>query len=125
MESNLYHKNNSSPKQEKKITMQDSPTNQINDKLAKQTRLETNTQSRKEKSMISFVILLFSCKSWLTLCEHMDCILPGSMSMEFSTHEYQGGLLFPFLGYLPGPRIEPGSLMSPALAKGFSITSII
>ena len=52
------------------MTMQDHPTNQINDKLEKQTRLETN--GRKEKLMISFVILLF------TLCKCKDCILPGS-----------------------------------------------
>ena len=29
------------------------------------------------------------------------------LSMEFSTHEYQSGLLFPSPGYLPDPGIKP------------------
>ena len=44
------------------------------------------------------------------------------LSMGFSGQGYWSGLLFPLPGNLPGPRIEPGSLMSPALAGGFFLT---
>ena len=38
------------------------------------------------------------------------------LSMGFFKHEYWGGLPFPFPRDLPNPRIEPASLLSPALA---------
>ena len=50
-----------------------------------------------------------SLQSCLTLCNPMDCSLPGS-----SIH-----------GILPDPGFEPTSLTSPALAGGFFITSAI
>ena len=43
----------------------------------------------------------------------------ASLSMGFSRQKYWCGLLFPSPRYLPDPRIEPKSLMSPALAGGF------
>ena len=43
--------------------------------------------------------------------------------MGFPRQEYWSGLLFPLPGYLPDPGIEPVSLMTPALAGGFFITS--
>ena len=45
------------------------------------------------------------------------------LSMGFSRHEYWSGLPCPPPGNLPDPRIEPASLMSPALAGGFFTTS--
>ena len=45
------------------------------------------------------------------------------LSMGFSRQEYWSGLLGPPPGDLPDPGIEPVSLMSPALAAGFFITS--
>ena len=60
-----------------------------------------------------------TCSSWLssevaqsclTLCDPMDCSLPGSSFMESSRQEYWIGLPSP--GDLPDPRIEP---RSPAL----------
>ena len=45
------------------------------------------------------------------------------LSMEFSRQEYWSGLPCPPPGDLPKPGIEPTSLMSPALAGGFFITS--
>ena len=45
--------------------------------------------------------------------------LQAPPSMEFSRQEYLSGLLFPPPGDLPSPKIEPTSLMSPALAGGF------
>ena len=43
----------------------------------------------------------------------------GPLSMGFSRQEYWSDLLFPSLGDLPDPGIEPTSLASPALASGF------
>ena len=43
-----------------------------------------------------------------TLCDPVDCSLPGS-SMGFSRQEYWSGLPFPSPGDLPHPGIEPGS----------------
>ena len=45
------------------------------------------------------------------------------LSMGFSRQEYWSGLLCPPPGDLPDPGIEPASLLSPALAGGFFITS--
>ena len=45
------------------------------------------------------------------------------LSMGFSRQGYWSGLPFPSPGDLPNPGIEPGSLMSPALADGFFTTS--
>ena len=44
-----------------------------------------------------------------TLCNPMDCSLPGSSSMEFSRQEYWSGWPFPSPGDLPNSGIEPGS----------------
>ena len=41
------------------------------------------------------------------------------LSMGFSRQECWSGLLFPYLGDLLNPEIEPVSLVSPALAGGF------
>ena len=51
-------------------------------------------------------------QSCLTLCNPMDCSLPGSLSMEFSRQEYWSGLPFPSPEDLPDPEIKP---WSPAL----------
>ena len=58
-----------------------------------------------------------------TLCDPMDCSLPGSSVHEFYRQEYWSGLPFPSPGDLPNPGIEPGSLMSLALAGGFFTTN--
>ena len=44
--------------------------------------------------------------------------------MGFFRQEYWSGLLSPPPGYLPGPGIEPVSLMCPDLAGRFFTTSI-
>ena len=46
------------------------------------------------------------------------------LSMGFSRQEYCSGLPCPALGHLPSPRIEPTSLMSPALSGGFLTTTV-
>ena len=45
-----------------------------------------------------------------TLCDPMDCSLPGSSCMGFSRQEYWSGLPFLSPGDLPDPGIEPRSL---------------
>ena len=47
----------------------------------------------------------------------------ASLSMGFSRQEYWSGWPCPPPGDLPDSRIEPTSLMSPALAEGFFTTS--
>ena len=47
----------------------------------------------------------------------------ATLSMGFSRQEYWNGLLCPPPGDLPHPGTEPASLMSPALAGGFSTPS--
>ena len=41
-----------------------------------------------------------------TLCEPMDCSLPGSLSMEFFKQEYWSALAFPSPEDLPNPGVE-------------------
>ena len=55
----------------------------------------------------------------LTLCDPMNCSLPGAhqapLSMGFAKQEYWSGLLFPSPGDLPNAGIEP---KFPALQAG-------
>ena len=65
-----------------------------------------------------------SLQSCLTLCNPMDCSLPGSSVHGIPRPEYWLGLPCPPPGDLPDPGIEAASLMSPALAGGFFTTSV-
>ena len=49
----------------------------------------------------------------------MTVAYQAPLSMEFHMQEYRSGLPFPFPGDLPDLGIEPTSLLSPALARGF------
>ena len=53
---------------------------------------------------------------WAVACQ-------APLSMGFSRQEYWSGLPCPPLGDLPGPGMEPVSLVSPALLLGFFTTS--
>ena len=64
-----------------------------------------------------------SLQSCLTLCNPMDCSLPGSSVHGILQQEYRSGLPCPPPGDLPNPGIEPRFLMSPASASGFFTTS--
>ena len=48
-------------------------------------------------------------QSCQTLCDPMDCSLPGSSVHGILQQEYWSGLSFPSSGDLPNPRTEPGS----------------
>ena len=69
-----------------------------------------------------FAKLLQSC---LTLCDPKAYSLPGSPVVRFSRQKYWSGLPCPPSGDLHNPGIEPTSLTSPALARGFFTTSTI
>ena len=62
-------------------------------------------------------------QSYQTLCNSVNCSLPAPPSMGFSRQKYWSGLSFPPSGNLLNPRIEPLSLMSPALRGRFFTTS--
>ena len=49
--------------------------------------------------------------------------LQAPLSMGLSRQEYWSGLPFPPPGDVHDPRIEPASLLSPAVARGFFTTS--
>ena len=52
------------------------------------------------------VVVVQSCA---TLCDLMDCSLPGPLFMGFSRQVYWSGLPFPSPGDLPDPGIKPMS----------------
>ena len=64
--------------------------------------------------------LLQSCPF---LCDSMDCSPPGSSVHGILQARRLECLPFPPSGDLPGPGIEPASLMCPALAGEFFTTS--
>ena len=64
-----------------------------------------------------------SLRSCLTLCNPMDCSLPGSSVHGILQARIWSGLPCPPPGDLPNPGMEPTSLMSPALAGRFFTTS--
>ena len=66
-----------------------------------------------------------SLQSCLTLCDPVDCSPPGSSVNGILQQEFWNGVPFPSPEGLLYPRIEPTSLMSPALAAGFFTTSAI
>ena len=65
--------------------------------------------------------------AWLcpTLCNPKECSHQAPLSMEFCRQEYWSRVPFPSPEDLPQTGIEPTSLVSPALAGGFFITSAI
>ena len=76
-------------------------------------------QLMPNENMYSVWLVAQSC---LTLCSPMDCSPPGSSAHELSRQEYWSGVPFPTPGDLPNPRIEPGSIASPALTSRFFTT---
>ena len=54
-----------------------------------------------------------------TICNTMDCSLPGSSAHRISRQEYWSGFLFPPPGDTLDPEIEPVSLVSSILVGGF------
>ena len=69
------------------------------------------------------VLAVLSVQLCLTLYDPVDCSPPDSFVQGFSRQEHWRGLPCPPPGNLPDPGIKPVSLMSPALASRFFITS--
>ena len=59
-----------------------------------------------------------------TLCNPMDCSLPGSSVHGILRQEYWSGLAFPSPEDLPNPEKEPASLASPVLAGRLFTTEL-
>ena len=55
-------------------------------------------------------------QSCLIFCSPMDYSSPGWSATDFSRQEYWSGVPFPTPGHLPNQRLEPTSIVSPALA---------
>ena len=75
--------------------------------------------SLKNKCTLSVVHFAKSLQSCRTLCDSVDCSPLVPLCMGFSRQEYWSGLPCSPPGDLPHLRIEPMSLMSPALAGEF------
>ena len=60
--------------------------------------------------------------SVVSLCNPTICRPPAPLSVGFSQQEYWSGLPFPPLGDLLNSGIEPESLVTPALSRGFFTT---
>ena len=69
---------------------------------------------------ISYVISCSIAKSCLTLCDHLNCSMPGSPVHRISRQEYWSGLMFPSPGDLLRSGIKPAYL---ALTGGFFSTT--
>ena len=78
------------------------------------TRLSKWTTATIFKYINMFACLLayFVAQLCPTLCDPLDCNLPGSLFMGFSRQEYWSGLPCPPPGDLPDSGIEPVSHMS-------------
>ena len=61
--------------------------------------------------------------SVMSLCDPVDCSLPGSSVHGILQARILEWVAMPPPGELPNPGIEPASLMSPALAGWFFTTS--
>ena len=62
-------------------------------------------------------------QSCLTLCDPMDCSLPGSSVYGILQAKILESFVMSSSRDLPDPGIKPQSLMSPALGGGFFTTS--
>ena len=90
------------------------------------------------QTSLSSLLFCLAAQSCLTLCDPMNCCLPGSTVCGISQarilgwvasrlfcpwdQKYCSRLPFPSPGDLPDPGIEPMSPVSPALAGGFLTT---
>ena len=77
----------------------------------------------KSQSLLQYCMRAKSLQVCLTLCHPMDCIPhQAPLSMVFSRPEHWSRLSCHPSWYLLNPGIEPVSLMSPTLVRGFFTT---
>ena len=74
-------------------------------------------------SMLACMLHAKSLQSCSTLCNPMDCTLPGSLVCAFLQARRLEWVAMTTPRDLPNPRIEPTFLMSPALAGGLFTVS--
>ena len=65
------------------------------DSVLKNRNITLLTKVHIVKTLVFPVVMCWVSLSCPTLCGPMDCIPPGSLSMEFSRQEYWSGLPFP------------------------------
>ena len=78
-------------------------------------------------TILKYTIQHIACmcaRSCPTLCDPMDCSLPGSSVHGIFQQEYWSGLPFPTPGDVTSPGIKPASLVFPALAGRFFTNSV-
>ena len=80
-----------------------------------------NDTKHSAQCLINVSVLV--AQSCLTLCDPIDCSLPGSFVHGISQARIQSGGPFPTPGDLPKPRIESMSLVPPVLAGRFFTTN--
>ena len=68
----------------------------------------THTHTHTHTQLYLYLCVCVS-HSVMSICDLMDCSLPGSSVHGFSMQEYQSGSPFPSPEALPHPGIEPGS----------------
>ena len=77
-------------------------------------------------AFLNFLLVVVLCdQSFPTLSDPMDCSLPGSFVHEILQARILEWVAIPPPGNLPGPEMEPMSLVPPALADRFFIISTI
>ena len=82
------------------------------------------TEFRTNNNRTGCALLCLAALSRPALCDPINCSPPRLLCpLEFPRQEYWSGLPCPPPGDLLSPGLEPVSLMSPALAGGFFITS--
>ena len=85
-----------------------------------QAEVESSQCSWHENSDRSDVCVCVCVCVWESHSVVSDSVIcQAQLSMEFSRQEYWSGLPFPSPGDLPDPGIEPGSLVSSAVASRF------
>ena len=78
-----------------------------------------NMISREIIKYLELKMKVLVAQSCLTLCDSMDCSLPGSSVHGIFQERILEWVAIPFSGYLSDPGIEHRSFMSPALAGRF------
>ena len=86
-------------------------------------RLDYNLAVRAITYVLPLCVCAKSLQSWPTLCNPMNCSLPGSSVHGILQAKHWSGLPCPPPGDLLNPGMEPTSLMFPALAGRFSTIS--
>ena len=77
----------------------------------------------RHQRILMSAVLCSVTQSCLTLCDPVDCSLPGSSVQGILQTRILEWVAMPSSGSLPNPGMEPAFLMLPALAGGFFTTS--